>query len=214
MKVAFEGRLFKVFPESVWLQSADDWVYEFLCSTTSLGVLSQKPLGERVFIYTYEQIREDGYSLFGFTDWAERELFLNLIKVSGIGPKSAIQILSGASVHDIVRWIDTADVKALCRLPKLGKKTAEQLVLSLKGQLVMSEPQTRRDSSGAVSINRGGNFGLFWNDTQKKVASALQHLGFRSQDYEGLVNSLAEHPFTDVEEGIRFCLSELGRGGH
>ncbi|MCX7675162.1 MAG: Holliday junction branch migration protein RuvA [Bdellovibrionaceae bacterium] len=214
MKVAFEGRLFKVFPESVWLQSADDWVYEFLCSTASLGVLSQEPLGERVFIYTYEQIREDGYSLFGFTEWAERELFLNLIKVSGIGPKSAIQILSGASVHDIVRWIDTADVKALCRLPKLGKKTAEQLVLSLKGHLVLSEPSQVTGSVVAVSGSRGTSSTLLWNDTQKKVASALQHLGFRSQDYEALVNSLGEKNFMDVEEGIRFCLSELGRGGH
>ena len=214
MRVAFEGQLFKVFPESLWLQSSEGWVYEFFCSAATLGSLSQKACGERVFLYTYEQLREEAHLLYGFTEWAERELFLNLIKVSGIGPKSALHILSGAPVGDIVRWIDTADIKALCRLPKLGKKTAEQLVLSLKGQLVLSSPVEAAPAASS-SVGRSGGLGkpFLWNEMQKKVASALHHLGFHVQDYEHLINILIEKDFVEVEEGIRFCLNELGQRG-
>lgn len=166
--------------------------YEVFCSQATLSQVSGR---ETVELYIYTAVREDAITLYGFYSKLEKELFLTLIKVNGVGPKLAVNILSGAPVETILQMIEAEDVKALCQLPKVGKKTAEQLILSLKGKLPeISFSPTER---GQLKGNRAD------------ITSALVHLGFRLQDVERVVAEMSHD--TDVEAGIRKGLSTLSQ---
>ncbi|HBX37352.1 MAG TPA: Holliday junction branch migration protein RuvA, partial [Pseudohongiella sp.] len=91
--------------------------------------------GQGVILHTHLVVREDAHQLYGFAEGRERELFRALIKVNGVGPKVALAILSGVSVSDFVRLIHNNDVTALTRVPGIGKKTAERLVLDMRDRL-------------------------------------------------------------------------------
>src|SRR5574344_288689 len=102
-------------------------------------------------VLSYLQTRDDGMSLFGFSDEEERQLFLELITVSGIGPKQAMKILSGISVHEFITALDGNDVKSLSRVPGLGVKTAQKIILALRDKLV------DMDSAASSSKNNDDN---------------------------------------------------------
>ncbi len=111
----------------------------------SANTISSLPLtGETVKIYTYMAVREDDISLYGFSSLEERDIFLKLITVSGVGPKLAIGILSGLKLSDLVLSIIKEDVKLLSNIKGLGKKTAERICLELKGKF---NPLTIEDNS-------------------------------------------------------------------
>jgi holliday junction DNA helicase RuvA len=160
--------------------------YELLCSKNTLDHLG---LNQKVKLHAYTYVREDTFSLFGFLDAIEKSLFLSLIKVNGIGPKMATQVLSGASMGQITAMIESSDVKGLCQLPKIGKKTAEQMILTLKGKLVMDSDQPEQDNN------------------KKEIKTALVNLGFKLKDVEGLVNGLP--PDIAVEDGLKKGLASL-----
>jgi Holliday junction DNA helicase RuvA len=164
--------------------------YEITASLGTLAELSTKR-GQTVFLLTYTHVREDILQLFGFSERAEKNLFTSLLKVNGIGPKMAINILSGERVERILRMIDEGDVKALSKFPKVGKKTAEQMVLTLKGKLVMEE--------SAAAPAKGG--------TNRELTSALVNLGFRLNDVEKVVSELPKD--LELQEGIRRGLAAL-----
>lgn len=105
--------------------------------------------------------------------------------MNGIGPKSAINVLSGAPTRQIIQWIEDANVQALSKLPKIGKKTAEQIVLTLQGKLVRAEGE----SASQRFIAR------------PQIVSALVNLGFRLGDVEKVVDQMS--PDTDLEHGLR-----------
>ena len=106
--------------------------YEIQVSNFTLNSIERMP--ERVKILIYMQVKEDGISLYGFLSKEEKNMFLKLISVSGIGPKMAISILSGITVNDLITCIFNQDVRMLCSIKGLGKKTAERLVVELKDQ--------------------------------------------------------------------------------
>jgi len=162
--------------------------YEVHCSKNTLDSILEKDIVQ-LLIYTH--MREDQLLLFGFQTKAEKSLFLSLIKVSGIGPKMATKILSAAKTEDIFNMIDSGDVKALTQLPKIGKKTAEQMILSLKGKLVFADDEAQMKKFMAK------------ND----IVSALVHLGFRLNDVEMVVSQM--DPQTDLQEGVRKGLVAL-----
>lgn len=166
--------------------------YEVLCSLSTLAELQEKK-NKDVYMYIYTHVREDALQLFGFQSMDEKNLFLSLLKVNGIGPKSALNILGGASSSELARMIDSEDVKALSKLPKVGKKTAEQMILTLKGKLVMGESKSSSKASAASSKHR-------------EISTGLVNLGFRSQDVEKIVSGLGD---VTVEEGIRKGLASL-----
>ncbi len=156
----------------------------------------QMLLGKTMSLWIYTHVREDALHLFGFLQRAEKDFFIQLLKVNGIGPKSALTILSGAPLAQIQHWIEEGDAKALSQLPKIGKKTAEQIVLSLKGKLVKIE-------SSAATVKgkplRAGNL--------KQIASALVNLGFKPQIVESFIETIPET--SSVEDGIRSGLQKL-----
>jgi Holliday junction DNA helicase RuvA len=177
--------------------------YELSCSSHTLSDASIAAGEFAIFVHT--QLREDALSLFGFSSVLEKRMFLSLIKVNGVGPKMAIKILSGASLNQISGWIESGDVKALSGLPKVGKKTAEQLILSLKGKLVLmpEESSSRRPSAGVIPTPR-------FEGSRGEVLSALVNLGFRGADAERVVADLPES--IDLQSGIRQGLQALTGG--
>ena len=161
--------------------------YEVLVTTQTAQDLASQTSAE-LWIYTH--VREDALQLFGFNSLNERMLFTSLLKVNGIGPKSAMNILGAAPFSNIQSWIELGDTKALSHLPKVGKKTAEQVVLTLQGKLVRVD-----ESSPMKSSHR------------QEIVSALVHLGFRLIDVEKVVEQMP--PDVDFQGGVRQGLSAL-----
>lgn len=190
--------------------------YELTCS---LETLDEIALGESAVFDVYTHVREDQIALFGFRSRAEKDFFLALLSVNGIGPKMAIKILSAGSLTSIARAIEGGDAKALSQLPKVGKKTAEQLVVSLKGKMgVYLESQFLGTGSGSgKSRQPGASLPLSGpSPVESEIASALTHLGFRSQEIEHVISKLGEQTreraeAPTLEEGVRFALQFLAR---
>lgn len=161
--------------------------YELSCSQSTLDSLSGKAFVE---LWVYTHVREDALQLFGFASESEKNTFISLLKVNGIGPKSALNILSGAASMQLLNWIEDENVQALSKLPKVGKKTAEQIILTLKGKLVRAE--TAKDSRFTA---------------RSQIVSALVNLGFRTPEVEKVVDQM--RPDTDLETGLRQGLAAL-----
>ncbi|MAF92325.1 MAG: Holliday junction branch migration protein RuvA [Bdellovibrionaceae bacterium] len=166
--------------------------YELFCSANTMDQILP---GDDVDLQVFTHVREEVLQLFGFIDRSEKSLFLSLCKVNGIGPKMAMQILSGARPEMIISWIDQGDVKALMKLPKLGKKKAEQLVLSLKGKLVMEE-----DAQSVLKLS----------PEKQDLKSALMNLGYNEEQVEGAIKEIGD--FSGLENGIRKGLGILSAG--
>lgn len=130
---------------------------------TSLG-----DLGTPVALRIYTHVREDALVLYGFATPDEKLLFERLISVSGIGPKLGITVLSGLSAHDVIEAVRSSDVARLVRIPGVGKKTAERIVLELKDKLA-GAPGVKADGSVAATVAPQG--------IDADVVSALENLG-------------------------------------
>lgn len=112
-----------------------EWILE--CSATTLSSLPI--IGSETQIYCHLHHKEDLMCLYGFSTLRERELFFNLISVSGVGPKGALKILSGVSADQLAHYLEQEDVKSLSKLPGLGTKTAQKVILQLRGKLVKDQ---------------------------------------------------------------------------
>lgn len=119
--------------------------YELVVSSQTATRLSSLSGSERsnVRLLAWLQHREDGMTLFGFSDEDERRLFLELIKVNGIGPKQAMKILSGVKVRDFITALDKNDINFLSRLPGLGAKTSQKIILALRDTLVFTQEDSK-----------------------------------------------------------------------
>ncbi len=212
MIAQLKGFLSEVTSESAILD-VNGVGYELTCSLNTLAELQADLMGgagasakpsKPVTVFTYTHVREDILQLFGFATKTEKQLFTTLLKVNGIGPKMAVNILSGGSVEHILAMIEAEDVKALSKLPKVGKKTAEQMVLTLKGKLVIAEPTTPAAGGKAAGVSA---FGKNLTPALRDISSALVNLGFRPQDVEKVVSDMPKE--IDLQEGIRQGLSAL-----
>ena len=146
-------------------------------------------------ILTYMQVKEDGICLYGFISKEEKDMFLKLISVSGIGPKMAIGILSGVTIPELINAILSQDVKMLCTIKGLGKKTAERLLVELKDQTM-------------PNINVVSNDNLNYNAIDQ-VTDALVSLGVGKNEAYRLAKDNAENGLS-VEEIITKCLRGMG----
>lgn len=177
------------FEEQNMILNVNSVGYELACSNNSIADFMEQ---KEVIAYVYTHVREDQISLFGFSTKLEKQLFLSFLKVNGVGPKMALSILSGASLDQLISWIEANDVKALCQLPKVGKKTAEQIILSLKGKLVFADEQKSKQRPQGV---------------RSEVYSALMNLGFQEDAIEPVVASLDTN--LNFEDSVRQALLNL-----
>jgi len=150
-------------------------------------------MGERVTLLTHMVVREDAQLLYGFGTTQERELFRELIKISGIGARTALAILSGMSVNDLAQAVTMQEVGRLTRIPGIGKKTAERLLLELKGKL------------GAELGTASGTDSESGND----ILSALLALGYSEK--EALLAIKQVPAGSSVSDGIRLALKALSK---
>jgi holliday junction DNA helicase RuvA len=152
-------------------------------------------LGDPVVLLTHFVVREDAQILFGFGTAAEREAFKQLVKVSGIGPRTALSVLSGLSVNDLAQSITLQDAARLTKVPGIGKKTAERLLLELKGKLGSDIGAASGPSSVA--------------DGHADILQALVALGY--SDKEALHALKALPADVGVSEGIKLALKALNK---
>lgn len=152
--------------------------------------------GERVTLHTQFVVREDAQLLYGFASDRERATFRQLLKVNGIGAKSALGILSGLSVEDLAQAIALQEANLLTRIPGIGKKTAERLLLELKDKLGFETPLP---SAGGASTSNGGHDTL----------NALLALGYNEREALAAVKQLPTD--ISVSDGIRQALKTLSR---
>jgi len=145
------------------LSNGIEW--EILTTTTSLAELS--PIDEEAGVYTFLYHREDQMAMYGFASEEERRLFLELIKVSGIGPKQACRILSNISNRMLLEALNSEDVDTLTKLPGLGKKTAQKIILALRGKL---SSELKEDNQYADIIEALGNMGFDRGEAKRVVA--------------------------------------------
>lgn len=153
-------------------------------------------LNTEVQVYTYLHIFEGGMNLYGFETQQEKELFLKLISVKGLGPKTAMTMLSRAGYQTIVDSISTGDVAALKKMPGIGAKSASQIVLDLQGKLVVTETSTSKQSNSKYSKEI--------ND----AIEGLKNLGYKQSELSNCIHYMAENPGLTVEQymsmGLRY----------
>ncbi|TPW77080.1 Holliday junction branch migration protein RuvA [Providencia stuartii] len=161
-------------------------------------------IGQEAIVFTHFVVREDAQLLYGFNDKQERALFKELIKVNGVGPKLALAILSGMSAQQFVSAIEQEAISSLVKLPGIGKKTAERLVVEMKdrfkglnGDLFNQHSDIKlRDVNVKVSSRA---------DIEAEVATALVALGYKPQEASRMVSKVAK-PDSDCESLIRDAL--------
>lgn len=151
-------------------------------------------LGEKVALLTHLVVREDAHILYGFGTAEERDVFKQLIKISGVGPRTALSILSGMSVSDLIHAVTVQEAGRLTKVPGIGKKTAERLLLELKGKL---------------GADLGALGGSVQSDASADVLNALLALGYSDKE---AVLALKQVPAgTGVSDGIKLALKALSK---
>ena len=178
--------------------------YQLLCTQATLSQAPAK--GEFMRVYTYFSVRQDAVELFGFQSKEERSMFFNLTAVSGIGPRTALNVLSSMPLKDLTLAILTEDVQALSRAPGIGKKTALRITLELKDRL--SKDEVAGSLSGAITSSFSGPVGAVGEAIQ-----ALAALGY-SQSEAALAVSKAHQAQGDLpsDELVRQALRSMMKG--
>jgi len=168
--------------------------YGLQASLTTVAGLPE--LGQQVTLHTHLLIREDAHQLYGFTDIREREMFLLLIKINGVGPKLALAILSTYEVTQLVALVAQNDLASLTRISGIGKKTAERLLIELRDKV----DQADIDSSSLEVIHISAETII-----QREAAAALQALGYKPNDAEKVIRKVYSSGM-DLETTIRCAL--------
>jgi Holliday junction DNA helicase RuvA len=157
-------------------------------------------VGREVTLFVHHAVKEDSVALYGFMREIERRLFRDVQKVTGIGAKIALAILSGASVDEFARLVQTGDVTALTRIPGIGKKTAERIVVELRDRAA--------DFTGGVAALVGKGVA---NDPVAEAGIALQQLGYKPAEIGRMLKEGA--PGDSAEDIIRKALKSMLRNG-
>ncbi len=150
--------------------------------------------GEEVTLLTHLVVREDAHLLFGFLTAGERAAFRQLLKISGVGPKVALSVLSGLSVEDLANAVATEDAARLTKIPGIGKKTAERLVLELRDKLPRTVLNVRTEAATAASSD---------------VVNALLGLGYNEREASAAVKQLPGD--LQLADAIRQALKQLAK---
>ncbi len=166
-------------------------------------------LGKEVVLHTHLVVREDAHLLYGFLSLDERHMFRSLIKISGVGPKMALAILSGMAVEEFVRTVRSNDLAALVRMPGIGKKTAERLVVEMKDKLAdWSEVVASSASLTTVSAS-----GPTDRQMSQEAETALVALGYKPQEAARVIAQVLKlnGDLNRSEELIRLALRSMAQ---
>lgn len=159
-------------------------------------------VGEEVILFTHLVVREDAHLLFGFIKESDRELFRSLIKVSGVGGKLALALLSGMSSRDFITTVKSNDIASLTRIPGVGKKTAERLIIEMRDRLKEVLPDAATDTQMGVAND------ALPPDEIKDAVSALIALGFKPPEASRMVSGINTKGLAS-EEIIRQALQSV-----
>jgi Holliday junction DNA helicase RuvA len=157
--------------------------------------------GEPVALFTHLVVREDAHILFGFGTDSERRLFRGLLKVSGVGPKIALGILSGASVEDFLRIVEAEDIAMLTRIPGIGRKTAERVIIEMRDSV---------QKLSAPASKEGSALGPAASSPQSEAFAALIALGYKPPEVTRLLKA-ADEPGLSTTEIIRRALKSAAK---
>ena len=169
--------------------------YEVLCPMSTFYSLDD--LTEDILLFTHLSIKEDAHTLFGFISRDEKNVFRELIRVNGVGPKVALAILSNLSVQSLVECISTEDADLLAKTPGIGKKTALKLIVELQDRL------GKLELTGAIEKTRDLNQSS--NPNSKQAIEALQSLGFKVKEANRMVSKIEDQGLS-TEQIIRLAL--------
>ena len=183
--------------------------YEVLCSSSAAAELTGKEEGE---LYTYLQAREDGISLYGFVSPAEKNMFLKLVSVSGVGPKLALSVLSTFSPAQLAQIVTAQDASRMAQVPGVGRKKASRLLVELsdvfsknaelRGLVGLSEPD-----GAPLPLAVGAGAGV-----EAEATEALLSMGFTGQEAELALEGHAEAGAVTIEQVLAYALRRLGSG--
>lgn len=148
--------------------------------------------GQNILLHIQMVVRDDAHILYGFDSREERAVFRQVQKVGGIGAKIALAVLSALTPDELAGAVETADVRRLSSVPGIGKKTAERMILELRGKLAADGAQTPAADNGGA---------------REEVAQALLSLGYSEREIRAVVRNLP--PDTDIGEGVRTALRQL-----
>jgi Holliday junction DNA helicase RuvA len=191
MIARIRGILLQKSPTSVLIETGGIG-FQLHIPVSSMNAIGEP--GQEVQLFTVLHVREDALQLFGFATWQEKDLFLQLISVSGIGPRLAQSVLSGISVDDFRAAIHQQNFSALSSIPGIGRKTAERLVVELKDKIGMAAQPGKTEGRTPVS---------------EEAVMALLSLGYKRNQAESVIRKLTQESSMPIEELIRRALREL-----
>lgn len=198
--IAFvRGTLYEIHDDNVTIDCGS-LGYKVFVPTISIT----QQIGEEILLHTYQHVKEDGISLYGFLDKKQLEIFKLCISVSGIGPKSGLGIVNQLSLEQIYTGIQREDYTVFTKVSGIGKKTAQRLVLELKDKI---KDQDTNISNLPVTESSIGDINIV-----SQAMEALTSLGYKRQEVESLVKGAAKTS-DNVSEIIKMVLKEKGLGG-
>ena len=193
-----KGTLTQLFPTHVVVETSGIG-YEI---QTPNSYRFQKYLNQDVQIFTSLIVREDAQLLYGFISEEEKDMFHSLIKVTGIGPKSALAILAASSPNGVKRAIENENDAYLTQFPGIGKKTARQIVLDLKGKVTITE----EDSESLLQVDVNNNE---QSQVVKEAMLALEALGYSKRELSKVEKVLNKQSVSSVDEAVKVGLQTL-----
>jgi Holliday junction DNA helicase RuvA len=176
--------------------------YELICTS---NLLSRVSCGTSATVVVYTDVREDAIRLFGFDSQAERQVFLLLNRVSGMGPRSSLDVVSNVSIRDLLHAIGSGDVKALMSIKGVGKKKAERIVVELRDLVATMAGERSSALRSLVTVTRESDVR---GGVSRDAVAALQVLGFPPKDAEGAVAraTAARGDISEVGDLVREAL--------
>lgn len=177
-----KGKVIEIESNYIILENNDIGYLVFNANPYSFSI------NEEYKIYIYQNVKEDEISLYGFKSKEEKELFLKLIDVKGLGPKMALPIIAINNINDVIEAIENSDVNYLKKFPKIGDKVARQIILDLKGKLIVNENDKI--------------------DSNEELVEALEALGYKKQDVKKIIPNVNkdEKIENQIKEALKLLL--------
>ncbi|CAM4228492.1 Holliday junction branch migration protein RuvA [Acinetobacter sp. C26M] len=170
---------------------------------TPLSTFCQLQKGQKVTLWTHLVVREDAQQLYGFSDAQEKTIFRTLLKVNGVGPKMALGILSTLSIELLIHTIEHDDINTLIKVPGVGKKTAERLMIELRDRF-----KALAQSTGSISTTAATQIQFMSNSPVAEAEAALQSLGYKPAEAQKAVAAV-KADYTESADIIRAALKSM-----